>query len=76
MNSIELLGDTFFPGINDRLTEPVEVCLPVRSRNAGPIHLDPAWTILDTTVKDGQVCAETVRVAWLTLVLTHEDEAA
>ena len=81
-NSIELLGEAFYPRLDNRLTEAVEVCLPApsldpeRVRIAVKGRLDPGWTVLDTTVKDGQVCAETVRVAWLVLVLAPEDEAA
>ncbi|MCY3922514.1 MAG: hypothetical protein OXG27_08970 [Chloroflexi bacterium] len=83
INTVELLGDLFIGWLSDRLTAPVEVCLPV-PRSADPERLglavkgrlDPAWTILATTLKDGQVCAETTRVAWLTLVEAPKDEAA
>ena len=81
-NSVELLGDTFLPRLDNRLTEPVEICLPApaqdteRVRIAVKGRLDPAWTILETTVEESQVCAETVRVAWLALVLAPDEEAA
>ena len=80
-NSVELLGDTFLPRLDNRLTEPVEVCLPAPAGDAERVRiavkgrLDPHWMILETTVKDGQVCAETVRVAWLTLVYAPEAAA-
>ncbi len=81
-NSIELLGDTFLPRLDNRLTEPVEICLPAPSREAERVRLavkgrlDPDWTVLETTVEDGMVCADTVQVAWLALVLAPEDEAS
>jgi len=77
INTVELLGDVFIPRPTDRLVAPVEVCLPV-PRGSDPERLglavkgrlDPHWTILATTLKDGQVCAFATRVAWLTLVLS------
>ena len=81
-NSIELLGDTFYPRLDNRLTEPVEVCVPSPVRDVERVRiavkgrLDPHWTILDAELRDGQVCAETVRVAWLTLVYAPEPAAA
>ena len=81
-NSVELLGDTFLPRRDNRLTEPVEICLPAPGRDKERVRiavkgrLDPHWTILDAELRDGQVCAETVRVAWLVLVKEREDEAA
>ena len=81
-NSVELLGDTFLPRLDNRLTEPVEVCVPAPARDAERVRiavkgrLDPHWTILDAELHDGQVCAETVRVAWLTLVYAPEPAAA
>ena len=75
INTIELFGDTFIGHPSDRLTAPVEVCLPApcstdpeRLGLAVKGRLDPVRTILATTFKEGQVCAETTRVAWLTLV--------
>ncbi len=81
-NTIELLGDTFLPRRDNRLTEAVEICLPAPSRNADRVRLavkgrlDPHWTVLETTVEDGMVCADTVRVAWLAMALAPEDEAS
>ena len=81
-NSVELLGDTFLPRVDNRLTEPVEVCVPSPVRDVERVRiavkgrLDPRWTILDAELRDGQVCAETVRVAWLTLVYAPEPAAA
>ncbi len=81
-NSIELLGDAFYPRLDNRLTEPVEVCLPAPARDTERVRiavqgrLDSGWTVLATTLKDGQVCAETVRVGWLVLVLAPESKAA
>lgn len=81
-NTIELLGDTFLPRRDNRLTEPVEICLPAPAMHAERVRiavrgrLDPHWTILDTAVEDGQVCTETVRVAWVVLVYAPEPEAA
>ncbi|MDE2745759.1 MAG: hypothetical protein OXI41_07200 [Chloroflexota bacterium] len=78
INTIELLGDVFVGRPGDRLTEPVEICLPApaqdaeRARLAVKGRLDPSWTILDTTVEDGQICAQTTRVAWFTIVLEPE----
>lgn len=81
-NSIELLGDAFLPRLDNRLTEPVKVCLPApasdteRVRFAVKGRLDPHWTVLETRVEDGMVCADTVRVAWLALVLAPDEEAS
>ena len=82
-NTIELLGEVFRPRPTDRLLAPVEVCLPApRGVNSDRLglavkgRLDPHWTILATTLKDDLVCAWTTRVAWMTLVLAPEDEAA
>ncbi|MXV79708.1 MAG: hypothetical protein F4007_03505 [Chloroflexi bacterium] len=81
-NTVELLGDIFVGRSADRLTAPVEICLsppreadPERIGLAVKGRLDPSWTILATTVEGGLVCAETTRVAWLTLVEAR-DEAA
>ncbi|MXV79700.1 MAG: hypothetical protein F4X58_13660 [Chloroflexi bacterium] len=67
---------------SDRLTAPVKVCLHVpRAADSERLglavkgRLDPTWTILATTFKNGQFGAETTRVAWLTLV-EAPDEAA
>ncbi|MXV79702.1 MAG: hypothetical protein F4X58_13670 [Chloroflexi bacterium] len=81
INTVELLGDIFIGRPSDRLTAPVEVCLPAPGRNADRLRLavkgrlDPHWQVLETTHKDGQLCAQTTRVSWLTLV-EAPDEAA
>ena len=80
-NSVELLGDIFIGRAANRLAEPVEVCLPAPAQDAERARLgvkgrlDRAWTILETTWQDGQLCAETTRVAWFTIVLEPEPQA-
>ena len=82
-NTVELLGEVFGGRAADRLAEPVEICLPApaedaeRARIAVRGRLDRDWTILETRLTDdGQLCAETTRVAWFTIVLEPEPEPA
>lgn len=81
-NSVELLGETFIGRPADRLAQPVQICLPApgqdaeRARIAVRGRLDPGWEILETTLQDGQLCAETTRIAWFIIVQTREDETA
>jgi len=81
MNSIELLGEVFGGRVGDRLTQPVEVCLPGPESNVERAQIavrgrfDRHWTILDSYLTfDGQICAQTTRVAWFTIVLEPESE--
>lgn len=84
-NTVELLGEVFGGRVGDRLTEAVEVCLPApasdveRAQIAVRGRLDRHWTILDSHLTfDGQICAQTTRVAWFTIVLepTSQEAAA
>ncbi|MDE2892705.1 MAG: hypothetical protein OXN86_09405 [Chloroflexota bacterium] len=81
MNTVELLGEVFGGRPGDRLAKPVEVCLPAPASNveraqiAARGRLDRYWTILESYLTfDGQICAETVRVSWFTIVLEPESE--
>lgn len=81
VNTVELLGEIFIGRAGDRLVEPVEICLPAptsdveRAQIAVRGRLDRYWTILDSYLTfDGQICAETTRVAWFTIVLEPESE--
>lgn len=81
MNSIELLGEVFGGRLGDRLVEPVEICLPAPARDVERAQiavrgrLDRHWTILDSNLTfDGQICAQTTRVSWFTIVLEPEAE--
>ena len=83
LNSVELLGGSTANNRDNRLTEPVEVCLPAPAANAERARIavrgqhDRHWTILETTLTDdGRICAPTVRVAWLTVVLEPPEESA
>ena len=83
LNSVELLGGSTANDRDNRLTEPVEVCLPAPAANAERARIavrgqhDRHWTILETTLTDdGRICAPTVRVAWLTVVLEPPEESA
>ncbi|MCY3557117.1 MAG: hypothetical protein OXH13_00535 [Chloroflexi bacterium] len=81
MNTVQLLGEVFVGQAADRLAEPVEICLPApaedaeRARIAVRGRTDPDWAILETRLTDdGQLCAETTRVAWFTIVLEPASE--
>jgi hypothetical protein len=81
MNSIELLGEVFFGRDGDRLVEPVEICLPAPARDVERAQIaargryDRHWTVLESNLTfDGQICAETTRVSWFTIVLEPEAE--
>ena len=83
LNSVELLGGSTVNDRDNRLTEPVEVCLPAPAADAERARIavrgqhDRHWTILETTLTDdGRICAPTVRVAWLTVVLEPPEESA
>lgn len=82
INTIELLGEYFFPRKVNLLDKPVRICLPAPSRDADQARIavrgraDQDWTILETTLKDGQLCAETTRVSWFVIVLAPEEAAA
>ncbi|MXX81542.1 MAG: hypothetical protein F4Y69_11025 [Chloroflexi bacterium] len=75
INTIERLGGPFYPRLDPLLAEPVEICLPApRADAAIAVRLqgESAWTVLETTERDGRICAETVRVGWLILVEAPE----
>ena len=75
INTIERLGGPFYPRLNPLLAEPVEICLPAPRADAAiavRIQGESAWTVLETTERDGRICAETVRVGWLILVEAEE----
>ncbi|MCY3557112.1 MAG: hypothetical protein OXH13_00510 [Chloroflexi bacterium] len=79
MNSVELLGEAFRGRAGDRLVEPAEVCLAAPSQDAEQARIavrgryDRHWTILDSfPTFGGEICAETTRVAWFTIVLDPE----
>ena len=75
INTIERLGGPFYPRLDPLLAEPVEVCLPApRADAAIAVRLqgESAWTVLETTERDGRICADTVRVGWLILVEAPE----
>ena len=81
-NSIELLGEVFGGRSGDRLAEPVEVCLPPPSRGVERAQiavrgrLDRHWTVLDSYLTfEDQLCAETTRVSWFTIVIEPDLEA-
>ncbi|MCY3922224.1 MAG: hypothetical protein OXG27_07495 [Chloroflexi bacterium] len=81
VNTVELLGEIFIGRAGDRLVEPVEICLPAPERDvdratiAARGRLDRYWTILESYLTfDGQICADTVRVSWFTIVLEPESE--
>ena len=81
MNSVELMGDVFVGRAGDRLVEPVEICLPAPARDVERAQiavrgrLDRHWTILESNLTfDGQICAQTTRVSWFTIVLEPEAE--
>ena len=79
LNSVQLLGDATLNDRDNRLTQPLQVCLPAsnspddkaeRARIAVRGRYDRHWTILETTLADdGRICADTVRIAWLVVVL-------
>lgn len=81
INTVELLGEVFLPRKVNLLVEPVEICLPAPSEDAERARVavrgrtDQDWTILNTTLEDGQLCAETVRVSWFVIVLEAEPES-
>ncbi len=82
INTIELLGEVFLPRKVNLLAEPVKICLPAPSADADRARIavrgrtDSEWTILETTLEDGKLCAETVRVSWFVIVLEPEPEDA
>lgn len=82
-NTVELLGEVFVGRAADRLAEPVEICLPAPERDLDRAaiavrgRLDRHWTVLDSYLTfGGQICAETVRVSWFTIVIEPEPEEA
>ena len=84
LNSVELLGGSTVNNRDNRLTQPLQVCLPApnseaeRARIAVRGRYDRHWTILETTLTDdGRICAAADRIAWLVIVLQPlEDTAA
>lgn len=82
INTVERLGEVFLPRKVNLLAESVKICLPAppadadRARIAVRGSTDQEWTILETTLEDGQLCAETVRVSWFVIVLKPEPEDA
>lgn len=78
-NTVELLGEVFVGRAGDRLAEPVEICLPAPERDLDRAaiavrgRLDRHWTILDSYLTfDDQICAQTTRVSWFTIVVEPE----
>ena len=79
LNSVQLLGGSTINDRDNRLTQPLQLCLPApdnsgnsaeRARIAVRGRYDRHWTILETTLTDdGRICADTVRIAWLVVVL-------
>ena len=83
LNSVELLGAPTANDRDNRLTEPVEVCLLAPAANSDRARIavrgqhDRHWTILETTqTNDGRICAPTTRIAWLIIVLEPPQEPA
>ncbi|MYB22294.1 MAG: hypothetical protein F4066_01760 [Chloroflexi bacterium] len=81
LNGIERLGGPFFPRTDHLLAAPVELCLPAPEVQADAeaaiavrIRGDDAWTVLESVERDGRLCADTVRVGWLIVVLATETE--
>ena len=78
LNSVQLLGGSTINDRDNRLTQPLELCLPApdspddkaqRARIAVRGRYDRHWTILETTLTDdGRICAATDRIAWLVVV--------
>ncbi|MYI03648.1 MAG: hypothetical protein F4066_02155 [Chloroflexi bacterium] len=78
-NGIERLGGPWYPRRDHLLAEPVGLCLPAPdedARIAVRIRGESAWTVLDTVERDGRLCADTVRVGWVIVVLKPEEAAA
>ena len=76
LNSVQLLGGSTINDRDNRLTQPLELCLPApkseadRARIAVRGRYDRHWTILETTrTEDGRICAAADRIAWLVVVL-------
>ena len=83
LNSVQLLGGSTINDRDNRLTQPLQVCLPAPSAEAERAQIavrgryDRHWTILETTLTDdGRICADTVRIAWLVVVLQPPEETA
>ena len=79
LNSVQLLGGSTINDRDNRLTQPLQLCLPApdnsgdsaeRARIAVRGRYDRHWTILETTrTEDGRICAAADRIAWLVVVL-------
>ena len=86
LNSVQLLGGSTINDRDNRLTEPLQLCLPApdnsgnsaeRARIAVRGRYDRHWTILDTTrTDDGRICARTDRIAWLIVVFEPPEATA
>ena len=86
LNSVQLLGGSTINDRDNRLTQPLQLCLPApdspdveaeRARIAVRGRYDRHWTILDTTLTDdGRICAATDRIAWLVIVLQPPEDPA
>ncbi|MCY4619572.1 MAG: SwmB domain-containing protein [Chloroflexi bacterium] len=70
-NSIERLGGPWNSRRDNKLVEPVEVCLPMPDEGgaiAVRINGQSAWTVLETVERSGQICAEPVLIGWFAVV--------
>ena len=83
LNSVQLLGGSTINDRDNRLTQPLQLCLPApkseadRARIAVRGRYDRHWTILETTrTDDGRICAPTDRIAWLIVVLKPPEDTA
>ena len=83
LNSVQLLGTATLNDRDNRLTQPLQLCLPApnteaeRARIAVRGRYDRHWTILDTTLTDdGRICAAADRIAWLVIVLQPPEDTA
>ena len=86
LNSVQLLGGSTINDRDNRLTQPLQLCLPApdnsgdsaeRARIAVRGRYDRHWTILETTLtEDGRICAAADRIAWLVIVLQPPEDTA
>ena len=86
LNSVQLLGGSTINDRNNRLTQPLQLCLPApdspddkaqRARIAVRGRYDRHWTILETTrTDDGRICAAADRIAWLVVVFEPREATA
>ena len=83
LNSVQLLGGSTINDRDNRLTQPLQLCLPApkseadRARIAVRGRYDRHWTILETALTDdGRICAAADRIAWLVIVLQPPEDTA